>query len=196
MNAFYEYFQRVWMGNLPQQLMRAILVAALFELLVILIRRYIMARLRPILLRDAGDPPALRVQRRRLLLTVPLFLSRALMYVLALLIILRLFRMQTWAELVPLGLATVVVCLVAFYRPLRDAAQGYLILYDHLYTRGEHVLIAGHEGIVQEVSLRSTHLHALDGTEIIVPNSAVREVVNYSRGKRAVTEAPPPATDE
>jgi moderate conductance mechanosensitive channel len=196
MNAFYEYVRHVWLGALPQQLIRAILVAALFELLLVLIRRYILARLRPILLRDAGDPPALRVQRRRLLLMVPIFLSRALMYVLALLIILRIFGLQTWAELLPLVLATVGVTLVAFYQPLRDAAQGYLLLYDHLYTRGDHVLIAGREGIVQEVGLRWTHLHAMDGTEILVPHSAVREVVNYSRGKRPAAEEAPsgPAT--
>ena len=190
MSAFTEYVRHVWLGALPQQLIRAILVAALFELLLVLIRRYLMAHLRPILLRDAGDPPALRVQRRRLLLMVPIFLSRALMYILALLIILRIFRMQTWAELIPIGLAAVGVALVAFHRPLRDAAQGYLLLYDHAYTRGEHVLIAGREGIVQEIDLRSTHLHALDGTEIIIPHSAVQEVVNYSRGKRAPAEAP------
>ena len=44
-------------------------------------------------------------------------------------------------------------------RPLRDAAQGYLILFDHVYTRGEHVIIAGREGIVQE-TLTNVARHA------------------------------------
>ena len=189
MTRFFEYVRTVWLGALPQQLIRAILVAILFELLLVLIRRYIQARLRPVLLRDAGDPPAIRVARRRLLLSVPIFLSRAILYVVAVLIILRIFGMQTWAEILPLTLAIVVVCLVAFWRPLRDAAQGYLILFDHVYTRGEHVIIAGREGTVQEISLRSTHLHTPEGTEIVLPNSTVGEVVNLSRGKKPSEES-------
>jgi small conductance mechanosensitive channel len=169
--------------------MRAILVAVLFELLLVLIRRYIQTRLHPILLRDAGDPPAIRVQRRRLLLAVPTFLSRAVMYVIAVLIILRIFGLQTWAEVLPIALALIVVCLVAFWRPLRDAAQGYLLLYDHLYTRGEHVLIAGQEGVVQEIGLRTTHLHTAEGLEVVLPNSAVGTVVNFSRGRKPAPEA-------
>jgi small conductance mechanosensitive channel len=191
MTNFYEYVRSVWLGSLPQQLIRAILVAILFELLLVLIRRYIQARLRPVLLRDAGDPPAIRVHRRRLLLSVPIFMSRAVLYVIAVLIILRIFGLQTWAEIVPIGLALVVVCLVAFWRPLRDAAQGYLLLYDHLYTRGEQVIIAGREGTVQEIGLRSTHLHTVEGTEVIIPHSAVGEVVNLSRGRRPSEEPSP-----
>ncbi|NLO73999.1 MAG: mechanosensitive ion channel [candidate division WS1 bacterium] len=185
MIRFYEYVRTIWLGALPQQLIRAILVAILFELLLVLVRRYIQARLKPVLLRDAGDPPAIRVARRRLLLAVPIFLSRAVLYVIAVLIILRIFGLQTWAEVVPIGLALVVVCLVAFWRVLRDVAQGYLILYDHLYTRGERVIIAGREGVVQEIGLRSTHLHTTEGANLIIPHSQVNEVVNLSRGKRA-----------
>src|ERR1039457_1738454 len=122
MSKFWEYFVHVWLSTLPQQLMRAILVAILFELLLVLVRRYIQTRLRPILLRDAGDPPAIRVQRRRLLLSVPIFLSRAVMYIVAILIILRIFGLQTWAEVLAIALAVIVVALVAFWRPLRDAA--------------------------------------------------------------------------
>jgi small conductance mechanosensitive channel len=112
------------------------------------------------------------------------------MYVIAVLIILRIFGLETWAEVLPIALAVVVICLVAFWRPLRDAAQGYLLLYDHLYSRGDRVLIAGQEGTVQEISLRATHLHTAAGTEVIVPHSAIREVVNYSRGRKPSTEEP------
>jgi small conductance mechanosensitive channel len=193
MSKFWEYFVHVWLSTLPQQLMRAILVAILFELLLVLVRRYIQTRLRPILLRDAGDPPAIRVQRRRLLLSVPIFLSRAVMYIVAILIILRIFGLQTWAEVLPIALAVIVVALVAFWRPLRDAAQGYMLLYDHLYTRGEQVLIAGRQGIVQEIGLRSTRLHAADGVEVTIPHSAIGEVVNFSRGRKPAAEDPSPA---
>lgn len=187
--TFVEYVQNVWLGLLPQQLMRAILVALLFELLIYLLRRWLQARLRPVLLRDAGDPPAQRVRRRRLLLAVPQIMIRAVLYVIAVLIILRIFGMRTQAELLPIGLALLVLALVAFWRPLRDAAQGYLLLYDHLYTRGDRVIIGGQEGTVQELGLRWTHLHTDEGSEIIIPHSQVGEVINLSRGEKPARES-------
>jgi len=187
---FVAYVQAVWLGPLPGQLIRAILVAALFEGLVYVARWWILRRLRPVLLRDAGAPAPSRVQRRRLLLSVPTLFARGVLYVLAILIILRIFRLQTAAEVLPVGLALVVVALVAFWRPLRDAAQGYLILYDHLYTRGERVLIAGREGTVQDVHLRWTHLLTDDGTAVFIPHSQVGEVVNLSRRPKPPTPEP------
>ena len=187
--TFYEYMRRVWLGPLPMSLARAILIALLFELLALLVRSWIQRRLRPILLRDAGDPPAVRVQRRRLLLAVPFLLSRAVLYVVAGFLILRVLGLRTEAELLPLGLALVVVCLVAFRRPLRDAAQGYLLLYDHLYTRGERVILAGQEGTVQEIRLRATELTAADGSKVVVPHSQVGQVVNLARRSKTASAA-------
>jgi small-conductance mechanosensitive channel len=187
--SFVAYVQRVWLGELPQELIRAILVAAVFEGLVYLVRQWILRRLRPVLLRDAGAPAPVRVQRRRMLLTVPLALSRGVLYVIAILMILRLFRLQTGAELLPVGLAGVAAALVIFWRPLRDMAHGYLILYDHLYTRGERVRLAGQEGTVQEIQLRWTQLVADDGTPIFIPHSQVGEIVNLSRRHKPVGEA-------
>ena len=186
--SFVAYVQRVWMGELPQELMRAILVAVVFEGLVYLVRQWILRRLRPVLLRDAGAPAPVRVQRRRMLLAVPLALSRGVLYVIALLMILRIFRLQTSAELLPVGLAGVAAALVIFWRPLRDMAHGYLLLYDHLYTRGDRVTLAGREGTVQEIQLRWTQLLADDGTPISIPHSQIGEVVNLSRRHKPAEE--------
>lgn len=187
LSTFVAYVQRIWLGALPGQLIRAILVAAVFEGLVYLMRQWILRRLRPVLLRDAGAPAPVRVQRRRLLLAVPLTCSRAVLYVIAILMILRIFRLQTGAELLPVGAALVLAALVIFWRPLQDLAHGYLILYDHLYTRGERVRLGGREGVVQDLQLRWTHLVDDEGTPIFIPNSQVGEVVNLSRQHR-VTE--------
>ncbi len=186
---FFAYVQRVWLGHLPGELIRAILVAAVFEGLVYLARLWILRRMRPVLLRDAGAPAPVRVQRRRMLLALPLACSRGVLYVVAILMILRIFRLQTAAELLPVGLALVLACLVVFWRPLRDMAQGYLILYDHLYTHGDRVRLGDREGTVQEIQLRWTHLVADDGTPIYIPHTQVGEVVNLSRKHKTVTEA-------
>jgi small conductance mechanosensitive channel len=187
--SFVAYVQRVWLGELPPELIRAILVAVVFEGLVYLVRQWILRRLRPVLLRDAGAPAPVRVQRRRMLMAVPLALSRGVLYVIALLMILRIFQLQTGAELLPVGLACLAATLVIGWRPLRDMAHGYLILYDHLYTRGERVSLAGHEGTVQEMQLRWTQLLADDGTPIIIPHSRIGEIVNLSRRHKPAEEA-------
>ncbi|HEY3397241.1 MAG TPA: mechanosensitive ion channel domain-containing protein [Armatimonadota bacterium] len=189
--SFFAYFRQVWLGQLPGQLIRAILVAALFELLVYLLRQFILRRLHPVLLRDAGDSAPLRVQRRRLLLNVPLVLARAVLYVIALLVILRIFRVQTGAEILPVGLALLGATLVVFWKPLRDAAQGYLIMYDHLYTRGDRVRLAGHEGTVQDLHLRWTYLVTDEGAMVVVPHTQVGEIVNLSRRQKPAVVEPP-----
>ncbi len=84
--------------------------------------------------------------------------------------------------------------LVVFWRPLRDLAHGYLILYDHLYTRGERVRLGEREGVVQEVQLRWTHLVDDEGTPIFIPNSQVGEVVNLSRRHRPAAEDEEPSS--
>ena len=188
MSRFHDYVLRVWLGPLPRELAVAILVGILFQALVWLSKWWLQRRLKPVLLRDAADPPAARVQRRRLLLAVPTWLAAAVLYVLAVLIILRVLGMRTAAELLPLGLALAAVATVAFWRPLRDAAQGYLLLYDHLYTRGERVRLGEQEGTVVEMALRWTRLQRGDGVQVTIPHSRVGEVVNLSRTPK------PPAT--
>jgi small-conductance mechanosensitive channel len=180
---FGQYFLRQWLAMMPGMLIRGILVAALFEGLIYVGRRLLQARMHPVLMRDAGEPPALRVQRRRLLLAVPTLLLRGVLYVVAILILLRIFRMDNWAELLPLGLAAVVVALVAFTRPLRDAAHGYLLLWDHLYRVGERIQVGELRGIVEEIRLRWTLLEAEDGRRVVLPHSRLGAVVNLSRSK-------------
>ncbi len=181
MQGFIDYVQRIWGGALPGQLARAILVAALFELLVYLVNRWISARLGPVLRRDARREPSERVRRRRIVGDIPLLLSRAVFYVIALLIILRIFGFPTHAELLPVLGGVAVIALVVGGRPLRDAVRGYLIAYDDLYSPGDRVSIGEVSGTVTEMSLRATRLRTRDGGEVVIPNSQVDRVINHSR---------------
>lgn len=181
MQDFIEYVQGVWGGPLPGQLIRAILVAAVFELLVFLVGRAIRRALRGTLRLDAGHDPSERIRRRRIVEGIPLLINRAILYAIALLMILRIFGLPTGAEVLPVLGAVVVVALVAFKGALRDAARGYMIFYDALYAPGDRVIIGNFTGIVTELSLRTTHLRVGEGREVVIPNSHVLEVTNLSR---------------
>ena len=175
-----QFIQRQWLA-LPVQLARAILVAAVFELLVYLINLRIERALRGALKRDAGREPSERIRRRRIVEGLPMALNRTILYAIAIAMILRILGLQTGAELLPMLLAVALVALVALKEPLRDAARGYYIFYDYLYGTGERVTIGELTGVVTELSLRSTRLLTPDGQEIAIPNSQVRHVVNHSR---------------
>jgi len=183
--GFIEYMQGVWGGPLPGQLIRAILVAAVFELLAFLAGRAIHRALSAGLRRDAGREPSERIRRRRVVEGIPLALCRVLLYAIALLMILRIFGLPTGAEVLPVLGATLLVALVLFKGPLRDCAHGYLICYDNLYAPGDRVTIGDLTGTVTELSLRATRLRTGDGREVVIPNSAVTRVTNLSRAEAA-----------
>lgn len=185
MQGFIEFVQGVWGGPLPGQLIRAILVAAVFELLVFLVRRAIRRALVGALRLDAGREPSERIRRRRIVEGIPVAAARAALYAIALLMILRIFGLPTHAEIIPVAGALLVVGLVIFLGPLRDAARGYMIAYDDLYAPGDRVTIGDLTGIVTHLSLRATHLRTGDGREYVIPNGQITSVANLSRGERS-----------
>ncbi len=63
----------------------------------------------------------------------------------------------------------------------KDIINGVFILVEDQYNVGEVVKIAGLQGAVESLSLRSTRLRDGDGTLYIIPNSQVATVANLSR---------------
>ena len=178
MEGFISYVQDVWGGPLPGQLIRAILIAAVFELLVFVNNRYIRAKTAPALRQDLGREASERVRRRRIVQGVPMALNRAILYAIALLMVLRTFRVQTEAELLPALLVVIVAALVIGKAALRDCLSGWLITWDNLYVPGDRVNIGEHRGTVTALTLRHTILRTRDGRELVIPNSKVDLIVN------------------
>jgi len=183
--AVVHYVQAIWGSTLPIRLAQAILVAALFEALVWVLNWRLRKAFSRVLARDLHRETTMRVLRRRVVLGLPLLASRAVLYTLAILLILRLLGFRTGAELLPVGLALVLVILVAFRYTLADTAAGYFILYDDLYGIGERVTIGEITGQVDRISLRFTKLVTNDGREISIANSSIKEVINHSRATGA-----------
>ncbi len=61
--------------------------------------------------------------------------------------------------------------------------NGLFILIEDQYAEGDRVKIAGIEGTVKKISLRTTILVDKEGVEHIIPNSSVKIVSNLSRKK-------------
>lgn len=75
---------------------------------------------------------------------------------------------------------------------IRDWLAGVFVVLENQYSEGDHVRIAGVEGVVEAFSLRRTTLRDLDGTVHTVPNGQITVASNLT-GR---TEAPEPAAAE
>lgn len=63
-----------------------------------------------------------------------------------------------------------------------DIVTGFFILLERQIDIEDYVTMAGVEGIVEEVGLRTTKLRGFDGTVHFIPNRQINNVSNHSRG--------------
>jgi small-conductance mechanosensitive channel len=73
---------------------------------------------------------------------------------------------------------------------MKDIVTGFLIVLEDQYAVGERVRIGEVEGIVHQLTLRSTVLRADDGTLHYLANGSVTAVANRSRGRPDTTPRP------
>lgn len=80
---------------------------------------------------------------------------------------------------------------------VRDYLNGILILGENPFSVGDVVAIAGVRGTVEEVGLRRTIVHDVDGTIHSIPNSEILVASNFTRTYARVNErfAVSPAAD-
>ncbi|SER97898.1 small conductance mechanosensitive channel [Gracilibacillus ureilyticus] len=63
-----------------------------------------------------------------------------------------------------------------------DIVTGFFILLEKQVDVGDYVTVAGYDGIVEEIGLRTTQIRGFDGTLHFVPNREISGVSNHSRG--------------
>lgn len=63
-----------------------------------------------------------------------------------------------------------------------DVVTGFFLLLERQIEVDEYVTVAGFDGIVEEVGLRTTKVRSFDGTLNFVPNREIITVSNHSRG--------------
>jgi small conductance mechanosensitive channel len=65
---------------------------------------------------------------------------------------------------------------------VKDFFSGFFILFEDQIRTGDVVRVAGHAGLVEEITLRHLRLRDYDGNVHFVPNGMIDSVVNMSRG--------------
>lgn len=63
-----------------------------------------------------------------------------------------------------------------------DVVTGFFILLEKQMDVDDYVTIAGFDGIIEEIGLRTTTLRGFDGTLHFIPNREITGVSNHSRG--------------
>lgn len=63
-----------------------------------------------------------------------------------------------------------------------DVVTGFFILLEKQIEVDDYVTMAGLDGVVEEVGLRTTKLRGFDGTAHFIPNRQITNVSNHSRG--------------
>ena len=107
---------------------------------------------------------------------------KVFVWVLAVLIILELFGVNTASVLTVLGAAGLAVAL-AMKDSLSNIAAGLMLLILRPYKTGDYVECGSVSGTIKEMGLFTTELITIDGMYILIPNSAIfgSPVKNYSR---------------
>jgi small conductance mechanosensitive channel len=65
---------------------------------------------------------------------------------------------------------------------VRDMIGGLFILLEDQYHVGDTIRVGGVSGVVEQITLRTTHLRDADGTVHMVPNGDIRIVSNATSG--------------
>ena len=64
---------------------------------------------------------------------------------------------------------------------IRDFINGVLIIVEDQYNVNDWIQIGNNQGTVEHFTLRLTRLRSLDGNLIIIPNSTIQEVINFTK---------------
>src|SRR5699024_4596884 len=62
----------------------------------------------------------------------------------------------------------------------RDVITGFFIIFEDQFSVGDYVAVAGIEGTVEEIGLRTTKVLSWTGEMNVVPNGDITQVTNYS----------------
>lgn len=183
-------FAETW----PDVALQVVLIAIASAAAYLAIRIAVAATVKQMIARRAEDADAgnlTRVELERRVTTLGQLLVRiaaAVIVVVATLMVLGVFSVDIGPAVAGLGIAGLAIGFGA-QALIKDWLSGIFIVAENQYNAGEHVRIAGVEGVVEDFSLRRTMLRDADGTVHHVPNGQIIVASNLSRGRHAAPDA-------
>ncbi len=107
-------------------------------------------------------------------------MASIVIWIIAFIMILGVFQVDTSALLATLGVASLGLGF-AIQNIIRDYLQGFCIVMEDWYRIGDWVTIAGMEGEVEKISPRRTVIREINGTMHVIPNSQIPFASNQTR---------------
>ena len=168
-----------WADFIPVAVEVLLILLVTFIIVLILKRvipRVIAARI-PKIRDESGDQ---LTARSRTLSGVVVQVVSAIIWAVALVMILSVFGVDIGPLLAAIGVAGLALGFAA-QNIIRDYLHGFFIIMEDWYRVGEVASIAGVGGLVDAITLRRTILRDLDGTMHVIPNSKVEMASNMAR---------------
>ncbi|HET9743020.1 MAG TPA: mechanosensitive ion channel family protein [Terriglobales bacterium] len=157
------------------------------RLIVILIIAFVLLRLLSIFSRKLQEfsnreelPSHIRARQLRTLASVIHGGGVVVIYFVALLEILEVFKINVGPFLASAGIAGLAIGFGA-QTLVHDVINGFFIVLDNIYDIGDVVKLGSVQGTVEHMSLRMTVLRDDTGTVHSVPNSAIQIISNMTR---------------
>jgi len=179
-------FDELWSWLTPELL--AAVVAGLLKIIGIIIGALIARRVVSAVLArffKSQRVTMLEERRSRTLYGLTQNVSRYAIDFVALLAILQALGIDTASLLAAAGIVGLAVGFGA-QNLVKDIFGGFFIIFEDQLGVGEHVDIAGMEGLVEEVGLRTVKVRDFGGQLYTIPNHLIDTVTNYTRGKMRV----------
>lgn len=189
-----------WLGGVLLGAARSIariLIIVVVSLILLRLLRTIVTRIVGGVLSSHEEPTAVLTQRADTLGRVAESTGRAVVIVIASMMVLSNLGMNLAPLIASAGLAGIAIGLGA-QSLVRDMLNGFFILFEDQYGVGDFITVGNESGFVEAIDLRRTVLRSIGGTQIIVPNGEIRVLENQSKGwSRAVIDiqAAPTADD-
>ena len=106
--------------------------------------------------------------------------GNAVIYIIVLLMVLKLFGVDITPILAGVGIIGLAVGFGA-QSIVKDFVSGLFILIENRYSVGDKVKIGGFEGRVKKITIRSTILEDDEGKTFYISNGLIKEVINFSQ---------------
>lgn len=176
-----------WLLGVGESILRIVLIV-IVALVILRLLRAAVGRVVAGVLATPNEVTAVLEQRAETLARVVESTGRALIVLIATMMVLSNMGMDLAPLIASAGLAGIAIGLGA-QSLVRDMLNGFFILFEDQYGVGDFITVGAESGFVETIDLRRTVLRSIGGTQIIIPNGEIRVLENQSKGwSRAVID--------